>query len=78
MSFTTVSETETRRTAKILLTPSKRQRGALNETGKGSETRVEEPSSIEELWKWTMTPDAVATCFARDVFDMRENLVGGG
>ena len=32
---------------------------------------------MEEIWKWTMTSDAVATCFVRDVFDMRENLEGG-
>ena len=82
MSFTTLSETETQRaTRKILLTPPRRQRqGGVsnhNETRKASETR-EEGSSIEEIWKWTLRPDAVATCFARDVFDMRDNLVGGG
>ena len=70
MSFTTVSESETQRTRRILLTtPSKRQRGVSN-----NETSE---SSIEEIWKWTMTPEAVAACFARDVFDMRENLEGG-
>lgn len=68
MSFTTVSEIEPTR---IWLTPSKKQRGVSN-----NETR-KEGSSVEEIWKWTMRPDAVATCFARDVFDMRENLVGG-
>jgi hypothetical protein len=81
MSFTTVSETETQRTTRrILLTPPKRQRQGRvsnkNETRKAPETR-EEGSSIEEIWKWTLRPDAVATCFARDVFDMRDNLVGG-
>ena len=82
MSFTTVSnttETHPHRTTRLLLTPTKRQR-VSNETRKEdcSDTKVMiESPTIEEIWKWTMTPDAVATCFVRDVFDMRENLEGG-
>ncbi|KAJ7672317.1 hypothetical protein DFH06DRAFT_979448 [Mycena polygramma] len=25
------------------------------------------------IWQWTLTPEAVASCFARDVFEMEEN-----
>ncbi|PFH50629.1 hypothetical protein AMATHDRAFT_127208, partial [Amanita thiersii Skay4041] len=33
--------------------------------------------NVEELWKWTLTADAVAPCFVRDVMEMKENLVAG-
>ena len=28
--------------------------------------------SAQEIWKWTFTKDAIAPCFVRDVFSMRE------
>lgn len=30
-----------------------------------------------EVWKWTLTRDAVAPCFSKDVFEMRESGVKG-
>ena len=39
-------------------------------------TKKELPST-EEIWRWTMSSDATVTCFAKDVFDMKENLLGG-
>src|ERR1700720_2233591 len=32
-----------------------------------------ESSESQELWKWTLTPDAIAPCRVRDVFAMKEN-----
>ncbi|GBE83806.1 hypothetical protein SCP_0508630 [Sparassis crispa] len=32
------------------------------------------PSAVE-IWKWTLTSDAVASCFVKDVFDMRDSGV---
>ena len=28
--------------------------------------------SAQEIWKWTLTKDAIAPCFVRDVLSMRE------
>ncbi|KAF8636900.1 hypothetical protein AX17_003152 [Amanita inopinata Kibby_2008] len=91
MSFTNISNTETQ-TTRILLSPSKRPKGnhthkpreERHGNGKpGSRLGIAKyhepesgPSNVEEIWKWTMTADAVATCFIRDVFDMKENLLG--
>ena len=77
MSFTTVSKTGTGNTSqsRLLLSPSTRRR-VSHETHEERKDD-DEPPNVEEIWKWTMTPAAVATCFARDVFDMKENLIGG-
>ena len=62
MSFTTTIEqhTENWKSGTILLTPSKRQRA--------------DPTPLtSDLWKWTLTHEAIAPCFVQDVFKMREH-----
>ncbi|KIL62748.1 hypothetical protein M378DRAFT_165413 [Amanita muscaria Koide BX008] len=82
MSCITISNAETQNTSRIFLTPTKRKR-VTNETRQENHTQVHEnmnegeSPSIEEVWRWTMTPGAVATCFVKDLFDMKENLLGG-
>jgi hypothetical protein len=70
MSFTTAIEqrTESRQSGTILLTPSKRQRASHE-----GESSAPCASSTAELWKWTLTHDAIAPCFVRDVFKMKEH-----
>ena len=31
----------------------------------------------QEIWKWTLTNEAIAPCFVRDIFAMRDNMVKG-
>ncbi|KAJ6632263.1 hypothetical protein B0H10DRAFT_1976762 [Mycena sp. CBHHK59/15] len=33
------------------------------------------PGSLTNIWQWTFTPDAVASCFVQDVYNMPENGV---
>lgn len=60
-------------------TPSKRRRvisqDDLPKARDRGNTKTE-PPSLQELWKWTLTQDAVAPCRVRDVFALKEN--GGG
>ncbi|KAJ7444573.1 hypothetical protein B0H11DRAFT_2088732 [Mycena galericulata] len=32
-------------------------------------------ASLQRIWQWTLTPEAVAPCFAKDVLEMRESGV---
>jgi hypothetical protein len=34
-------------------------------------------SSDQEIWKWTLTSDAIASCFIQDIFDMSEHTGKG-
>jgi len=52
-----------------MYSPSKRRRLIPSATIFFPET---EPSS-QELWKWTLTQDAIAPCRVRDVFAMKDN-----
>lgn len=65
MSFTETSTNPTT-SASILLSPSKRRRASPLPEQRSNPTR-------QELWKWTLTQDAVAPCRVRDVFAMRAN-----
>jgi hypothetical protein len=70
MSFTTAIEqhSESWQSGTVLLTPSKRRR-----VGHEGELPTPRESSTAELWKWTLTHEAIAPCFVRDVFKMREH-----
>ncbi|TCD71935.1 hypothetical protein EIP91_000067 [Steccherinum ochraceum] len=42
-----------------------------------SSTSKPAESSSQELWKWTMTADAIASCFVKDALEMKECGVKG-
>ncbi|RDB27602.1 hypothetical protein Hypma_003827 [Hypsizygus marmoreus] len=67
MSFTLTITQRAPQIGTILLSPSKRRK-----------IEPEEPTpnpapTTSELWKWTLTHDAVASCFVQDIFEMKEN-----
>lgn len=33
--------------------------------------------SVMDIWQWTLTKDAIAPCFVRDVLDMRQSSDSG-
>jgi hypothetical protein len=72
MSFTTTIErTESWKLGTILLTPSKRRRASSEAESPTPHEPVQPPTA--ELWKWTLTHEAIAPCFVQDVFKMREH-----
>ncbi|KZT03842.1 uncharacterized protein LAESUDRAFT_715983 [Laetiporus sulphureus 93-53] len=42
-----------------------------------SETAVPDAPSAAEIWKWTLSKDAMAPCFAKDVMDMQDSGAKG-
>jgi hypothetical protein len=70
MSFATTIEqhTESWKSGTILLTPSKRQR-----VGSEADSPTPHEHTTAELWKWTLTHEAIAPCFVQDIFKMREH-----
>ena len=75
----TVASTSTSTAAAVrfqVQSPSKRRRlsppvaTSSPEVGGGVQT---EPPSSQELWKWTLTRDAIAPCRVRDVFALKDN-----
>jgi len=76
---------KTTRTPSLLLSPSKRRKTEQLEsepdashhkaTGSMSSTATAATSTTTsaDIWKWTLSRDAVAPCFVKDVLDMREN-----
>jgi hypothetical protein len=53
---------------------SKLQLEPLKSTGPDGSHR-HAPTNV--IWQWTLTPEAVASCFAQDVFDMEESGIPG-
>jgi hypothetical protein len=56
--------------------PSKRRRLSPPVATSSPEVGVQlqtEPPSSQELWKWTLTKDAIAPCRVRDVFALKDN-----
>ncbi|GLB39221.1 hypothetical protein LshimejAT787_0603830 [Lyophyllum shimeji] len=70
MSFTATIEQRTSQTGAIFLSPSKRRK---LEPDTEQEQASDEPTTAE-LWKWTLKHESIASCFIRDVFEMRENV----
>lgn len=62
MSFTLTNRSET--STILLLSPSKNRHI--------SSSSVKLPS-IKEIWAWTLTSDATASCSIRDVLQLKEN-----
>ncbi|KDQ58565.1 hypothetical protein JAAARDRAFT_671986 [Jaapia argillacea MUCL 33604] len=73
MSFTSTIPPITSRTnaVKVNLSPSKKRPispdGAFSDSGPAPSSR--------EIWQWTLTKAAIAPCFVKDVFDMKESGV---
>lgn len=74
MSFTSTIEEQPQHTKSLLLSPSKRRRISDSTAEDAQSTLQYTPA---ELWKWTLTSDAVASCFVKDVFQMSETTVKG-
>lgn len=82
----TITNTNKRlpRETSLVLTPSKKRR--LNAEEERTPTRPQptvkaEPGSVvssaQAIWSWTLTEEAVAPCFVKDVYEMKENGVKG-
>src|SRR5262245_31828475 len=65
MSLTTTIEANSLNHLSVLSSPSKCRRN------------TDSRPSNQDFWKWTLTADAIASCFVRDVFDMSENTGKG-
>jgi hypothetical protein len=55
--------------------PTKKRRLSLPVNIDSAEAGVQSPkelSSLQELWKWTLTNDAIASCRVRDIFAMKD------
>ncbi|KAI0703669.1 hypothetical protein C8T65DRAFT_654715 [Cerioporus squamosus] len=74
--------TISRNTSSILLSPTKRRRTDTEQPSRSAEAASKRqdrayeteaaPPTAAEILRWTFTKAAVASCFIRDVFEMRE------
>lgn len=65
----------------VPLSPTKRRRLSTHALANSSHTldvasNYKAPST-QEIWNWTLTKEAIALCFVRDVFDMRDSGMKG-
>ncbi|KAF8067904.1 hypothetical protein FPV67DRAFT_1494163 [Lyophyllum atratum] len=67
MSFTATIEQRTSESGTIFLSPSKRRKVDCDD-----QEDTNGPTAAE-LWKWTFKHEAIASCFVKDVFTMKEN-----
>ncbi|KAK1224457.1 hypothetical protein PQX77_012631 [Marasmius sp. AFHP31] len=72
MSFTSVLEHHSSNTGSVLLTPRKRKVPPSQDPLDPSQ-----PASNAEIFKWVFGSEAVASCFIRDVFQMRHHTDKG-
>ncbi|KAH9919815.1 uncharacterized protein B0H18DRAFT_957326 [Fomitopsis serialis] len=89
VSLTSAKPSKLGRTSSILLTPSKEtkrrkldgnpegssnaasvQRSPTRDDASGSATAAPSPA---EIWRWTLTREAMAQCFVQDVWDMKDS-----
>lgn len=89
MSKTSSARTTISRTSSILLSPSKRRKLEGDQSSRTTKTRettavvpvqedgVQQQPTSTDILRWTFTRAAIASCFVKDVFEMKESGTKG-